>query len=65
MISKSAWFMIFSSLILISFGENLSWSFLLTSCVMSFEDSGILSRCSFGIIREWPLLKGFSSRIAI
>ncbi len=65
MTSKRAWSIIFNSLILISFGENLSCNFLLTSCVIFCEDSGTLSRCSFGIIRECPLLNGFNSRIAI
>ncbi len=57
--------MIFSSLILTSLGENLSLSFLATSCVILSADSGTFSACSFGTIRAWPLLSGFSSSIAM
>jgi len=57
--------MIFISLIFISLGEKLFWSFLVISFVNGFEDSGISFKCSFGIIKECPLLSGFISRIAM
>lgn len=63
--SRSAWFIIFSSFILISSGLNFFLNFPATSWVKGFDDSGIDSKCSFGTIRECPLLRGFSSSIAM
>ena len=63
--SSRAWFIIFSSLILISFGSNFSCNFFEISCARVLVDSGVLSRCSFGRIRAWPLLRGLISRIAM
>jgi len=63
-ISKREWFIIFSSLISISSGFSLSCNFFPISCASIFVDCGISSRCSFGIIRECPLLSGLSSKIA-
>ncbi len=64
-ISRSAWPIIFISLILISCGENFFFNFFDTSCTREFFDSEVFSRCSFGTMRECPLLIGISSRIAM
>jgi len=59
------WFIIFSSLIWISFGLSLSLRFCETSWARSFVDWVISSVCSFGMTREWPLLRGLMSRMAM
>ena len=59
------WSIILSSFILISSVSNLSLSFVATCWARDFIESGISLRCSFGIIRVWPFVSGFSSRIAI
>lgn len=63
--SSNACSIILSSLMLTAFGLNFSFSFLEISSAIVFVDSGTFSRCSFGMISMWPLLRGFSSRIAI
>jgi len=65
MISISGCSIIFISLIWISLGSNFPWSFLESFWARSFVDWGSSLRCSFGMIRECPLLKGLISRMAM